>query len=144
MDTLSLHRAEQKLALYGNALKTLREAVYYDGNHAFLEDATIQRFEYTYELSWNAIKGALEINGTHLNQPKPLFREAFLNGWITKPDVWEDMIHDRNRTVHIYRQAYAKSIYKRICTEYLVLFEELYAHLSEVLLHERRNAQKGP
>jgi len=66
-----------------HALKKLRQAVKRlqelvpRAKSDIVRDATIQRFEFTFELLWKALKLCLEDEGVLVNTPKDSFREAF-------------------------------------------------------------------
>ena len=64
---------------------------------------TIQYFEFTYELAWKTLKRILSHRGKDLNSPKPVIREAALEGLIDDPEVWFGFIQDRNETVRARR-----------------------------------------
>lgn len=72
---------------------------------------TIQYFEFTYELAWKTLKRILSHRGKDLNSPKPVIREAALEGLIDDPEVWFGFIQDRNETVHTYNKSVATSIF---------------------------------
>lgn len=45
-------------------------------------DATIRRFEFTFELAWKFLKEYFSQKGTVLHYPKEVIREAFITGII--------------------------------------------------------------
>lgn len=47
-----------------------------------VRDACIQRFEFTFELSWKTMKRILAARSNFVNSPKPVFREAAKDGLI--------------------------------------------------------------
>lgn len=72
---------------------------------------TIQYFEFTYELAWKTLKRILVARGKDLNSPRPIFREAGLEGLIEDSELWFDFLKDRNDTVRSYNRAVANSIF---------------------------------
>jgi len=72
---------------------------------------TTQYFEFTYELAWKTMKRLLKARGKDLNSPKPVFREAALEGLIDKPDPWFVFLEDRNQSVHTYNKNKAEKIF---------------------------------
>lgn len=122
------------------ALETLKKAVFEPIPNEYLQDAVIQRFEYTYEIAWKYIKAYLSYKGVELLYPKDMFKEAFNVGWIAKPEVWEAMIEDRNMTSHTYRSRSANRVYQDICKLYFSAFAELAIHLGEVIDRELPSA----
>ncbi|MCZ6902205.1 MAG: HI0074 family nucleotidyltransferase substrate-binding subunit [Rickettsia endosymbiont of Ixodes persulcatus] len=71
-------------------------------------DATIQRFEFTFELAWKFLKEYFVEKGIVLNYPKEVLKEAFTAGII----IWIYMLADRNMTSHTYDEKLADEIYK--------------------------------
>lgn len=87
-------------------------------------DATIQRFEFTFELAWKFLKEYFAGKGIILNYPKEVLKEAFAIGIINDEDLWIYMLADRNMTSHTYDEKLADEIYKRI-RNYVLLIKEL-------------------
>ena len=77
-------------------------------------DAAIQRFEFSFELSWKAIQKALRGEGLDAASPKSCFREAYRLGWIQEEEPWLAMLEDRNLTRHTYDAKLAESVYRRL------------------------------
>ena len=77
-------------------------------------DATIQRFEFTFELSWKFLKDYFMERDLELNFPKETIQKAFEVHLIENEDLWINMIKDRNMTSHTYDEALAVEIYMRI------------------------------
>lgn len=103
---------EQALDRLGEAL-----AVSVKSNPLAL-DATIQRFEFTYELLWKTIARFTQVQGLNPKTPRAVFQVAFQLGWIKSEDLWLSMLSDRNLTSHTYREKMAVEIYERIHTYY--------------------------
>lgn len=87
-------------------------------------DATIQRFEFVYELSWKLMKSYLEYNGIEATSPRETFRESFKNGTIDNASDWIKMMENRNRTSHTYDEGIAWEIYGKVKNEYFEMFKE--------------------
>ena len=100
-----LKKAHYNLWEFNKALMTLKEAIDAGSLVKFAMDAATQRFEYSYELSWNLIKSVLKFKGIELRYPSELFSEAFSAGWITNIESWETMITDRNTLAHTYKRS---------------------------------------
>ena len=77
-------------------------------------DATIQRFEFTFELFWKTLKKVMYSEGIETTTPKDTLSKAYENKWITKGDVWLQMLKDRNETSHVYNEKKAREIYQHI------------------------------
>ena len=97
----------KKVANFLQAVQRLREAVeehLKHPNNDVIRDGMIQRFEFTFELSWKAAKEYLLDQGVanELNFPKQVLKSAYGNQMINDESVWLDMLESRNRTSHIY------------------------------------------
>ena len=92
-----MEKLEQRLRSCQRALATLGEAV----NMPFsviVRDASIQRFEYSFESLWKLVKAYLgQHEGVACNSPKHCFLEALRMGllsieetemWWNNPDLW--------------------------------------------------------
>ena len=77
-------------------------------------DATIQSFEFTFELAWKFLKEYFSQKGTVLHYPKEVIKEAFVAGIINDESLWIYMLTDRNMTSYTYDKKLADEIYNRI------------------------------
>ncbi|MGI6093676.1 MAG: nucleotidyltransferase [Veillonellaceae bacterium] len=93
------------------ALATLDE-VLEEPFSVIVRDATIQRFEYCFELSWKLLKKALKIEGIDVNSPRQVIRSSFELGFIDDIDIWFEMLEDRNMTAHTYNPDIADKVYE--------------------------------
>jgi nucleotidyltransferase substrate binding protein (TIGR01987 family) len=82
-------------------------------------DGVMQRFEFTFELFWKALKVFLAQEGMDARTPKDCLREAFRLGWLENESVYLDMLEDRNKTSHIDAKSTAEEILRRITTSYV-------------------------
>lgn len=88
-------------------------------------DATIQRFEFTFELAWKFIKAILEYEGIEANSPRSSIREGFKANIIENPAKWFDMLEKKNLSTHTYDEETAEEIYKSIKEEHFALLKAL-------------------
>lgn len=119
---------EAKLENLINANIRLSEAVikFAQNQDDLFRDGLIQRFEFTYELAWKALKEYLESIGiVDQNSPKSVIKEAFAQKLIEDEHTWLLMLKDRNYTVHVYNEELARLIAERITTLYVHEFEKL-------------------
>ena len=79
-------------------------------------DATIQRFEFTFELAWKYLKDMFYEKGIVVHYPKEVLQQAFQGGVIDDEALWLAMLRDRNMTSHTYDEKLADVIYGRIQT----------------------------
>ena len=88
-------------------------------------DASIQRFEFCYELCWKTLKRGLQVDGIVAKSPREVFEEAFKLGLLgPQDDLWTDMIEDRNATPHTYDEETAEEIYSHL-SRYETAFQEV-------------------
>lgn len=97
-------------------------------------DATIQRFEFTFELGWKFLKDYFEEKGVVLNYPKEIIQEAFAVGLINDERLWLQMLSDRNMTSHTYNEKLADEIYERI--------KKYVPELKKIVISDIRNKAK--
>lgn len=71
-------------------------------------DASIQRFEFTVELSWKTTK---KIMGTQTSAPKDVIREMAQSGYIEDVETWLKAIDMRNLSSHTYKEKLANEVY---------------------------------
>ncbi|MBI4746677.1 MAG: nucleotidyltransferase substrate binding protein [Deltaproteobacteria bacterium] len=99
-------------------------------------DLAVKRFEFTYEMSWKAVKRYLDYTGIGCTGPRACFKEAFTQGVIEQEDIWIDMIEQRNLSNHVYDEDEIKEILGKI-VDYKKAFESLLARLEERFKSER-------
>jgi len=106
------------------ALEMLENIVKSSGDekvYRIVRDSLIKRFEFSSELFWKYVKRFLVVGmGQHIefNTPKQVFRHACKAKLFTEIDTEQfiEMIMDRNRTSHIYKEEIADEIAKNIKT----------------------------
>ena len=119
-----MDRLAERLGVARRALNILLEALR-EPKSPVTRDASIQRFEYTYEAVWKAAQLYLRV-GEKLSLASPAavtrawFQSALLNEAQSRMAM--DMLRDRNLTVHTYNEELADQIYSRL-PSYAVLME---------------------
>lgn len=94
-----------------------------------VRDSAIQRFEFTLDLSWKAVKTFLEEKkGIICVSPKECLREAYRQGLVAYNDEWIKLVDLRNETVHTYNEETAEKIFSQLPPAVL-LFEDLLVKL---------------
>jgi nucleotidyltransferase substrate binding protein (TIGR01987 family) len=94
----------------------------------FVRDSAIQRFEFTFELLWKALKTYAVDAGLESYSPRESLRCGFQLGLIANDPLWFQMLEDRNLTSHTYNEATAEAIYSRL-GKYLPAIREALAEL---------------
>lgn len=116
-----------------NALNRLNEALKKDLTDDIIVDGIIQRFEFTFEQSWKAMKLYLENEGVldEALAPRSTIRCAFKHGLISDGEIWIEMMLDRNRTSHMYDESTALEIVTLIKNKYINEFIKLKIFLQQ-------------
>jgi nucleotidyltransferase substrate binding protein (TIGR01987 family) len=81
-----------------------------------LRDASIQRFEYSFELAWKMLKRRLELDVPSTDAVDALSYRAMIRlaaerGLLDNPQAWFDYRDQRNLTSHTYDAAVAQRVY---------------------------------
>ncbi len=78
-----------------------------------MRDATIQRFEFTFEAMWKFLQAQLRWEGRPCASPRGCLMEAVQHGWIPpeEEETFMQMLRYRNLTVHTYNEALAQAVY---------------------------------
>jgi nucleotidyltransferase substrate binding protein (TIGR01987 family) len=122
-----------RLALeqFERALARLHEVLAQPENE-FMRDATIQRFEFTFETAWKAMYRWLRARGIDLDEDAySTVPEAFKRRLITDAARWGEMRKYRNLTSHTYKEALAIEVAAFVRADALALFDELLRVLQE-------------
>lgn len=112
----------QKYSDASRALKTFIE-ILKEEHSLTVQDAAIQRFEYTTEALWKCLQSyLLESEGIIAASPKSCMREAKRLGLLNDEETERalEMIDARNLTSHTYHKEVADRLYKK-----LPVFEEV-------------------
>ncbi len=126
MERLKL-KFEDSLKASGTLEKILKEPF-----SIIVRDATIQRFEYTFEILWKFLKEYIkEEHGIIINSPKSCFREIFSLGIITAEETEQflEMTDKRNETSHTYKEEVAQAIFVKM-NEFSLLINNLLSKFS--------------
>ncbi len=100
-----------------------------------LRDACIQRFEYTFELSWKMLKRQLEQEVPNPSEVdgysyRHLFRTGAERGMVTDVEAWFDYRERRNITAHTYDEAKAARVFEAL-PQFSVHAAELLSRLRD-------------
>lgn len=126
------------LSSYVKAITSLKEVLdeYHKHPNTFMRDACIQRFEYTYELSWKMLKRFLENTSANpVEYDEMSFqnlirtgseRGLLLNGW----DKWAQYRKARSATSHVYDEKKAIEVFNQI-PDFLIEAQHLLESLQE-------------
>ena len=117
----------------GNALARFKEVTEVSlEENEFAIEATIQCFEFSFELFWKTLKLLLQENvGVEVRGPKPVLIEAYAQEWVNDEKKWIDLLDARNLTSHVYNEQRAQEIYE------MILKNASMMHIDYAALKER-------
>ncbi len=112
------------------AVDSLRDALVQPKN-AYTRDATIQRFEYTFELAWKTLRRYLATEtAVDAFNLKEVFRVAGRQGIVANVEAWFGYLKGRNLTSHTYNEKTAEETY-RLAAAFLPDVQGLLDELSK-------------
>lgn len=131
---MTLERIKDIYGDFKKALERLKEALGEDlSKGSIVVDGTIQRFEFSFELSWKLARAILSHNGIEVETPRLIIKEAFKANIIKDGQGWIDMLEDRNKTSHIYDEKQALIIYDKIKETHFGLLEAFAENTAEFI-----------
>lgn len=110
-----------------NALARLEEAAQLEPI-LIHKDATIQRFEFCFELCWKLMQAVVRFQGLEANSPRESIRAAAQIGLLDNPEVWLGYLEARNLVAHTYNEPTADEVY-HIAKDFIVDGQELLRNL---------------
>lgn len=78
----------------------------------YRRDGAIQRFEYTFELSWKYMQRLLKEQGVEAGSPQQVLRAAFKANFIEDLPAWLSFLKNRNLSAHTYNQKVAATVFE--------------------------------
>jgi nucleotidyltransferase substrate binding protein (TIGR01987 family) len=82
--------------------------------HSLFRDATILRFQVTFELAWKLLKGILHSQGVDVEGLKEVIHESINLNLIKNESLWVEMLNDRDRASRVYSEKEIQVIYTHI------------------------------
>ena len=100
-------------------------------------EGLVQRFEYTFELSWKVLQDLLIYKGYEfMLGPNGTLKMAFEDGLIADHDGWRRMAKSRNTLSHVYDEAEVLPIVRMIYSDYAPLLKQLDGDLEKLTHHQ--------
>ena len=125
-------RWKQRYANFSRSVANLRDAVAVEHPSKLERQGIIKAFELCYELAWKTLQDYLrELGFDDAVGPKAVIRRAFQEGVISNGDGWSDMHRGRNESAHLYDEAVATDVERRIRVTFVSLLADLHAGLEE-------------
>ncbi len=92
------------------------------------KEGIIQRFEYTWELTWKTLLDYLTYQGIVLptKTPRSVIVAAFQADIIEDGDGWMAALEARNKMSHVYNFKVFEELIDAIRVRYLALFDQVY------------------
>lgn len=125
-----MSKLTSQLIDFNNALARLKEAALLPSERSIHKDATIQRFEFTFELAWKMMQTLVHESTKEVYGPKQVIREAAKLGLIDDPVQWFEFLTMRNLSVHTYKEDLAQEVYIR-AKEFIQHAEKLGEKIKE-------------
>lgn len=80
------------------------------------KDGIIQRFEFTFELSWKLMQTIAAYEVIEAFGPNQSIRVAAQLGYIDNPQAWMACLKSRNYATHLYNESIADRVYEKAKT----------------------------
>lgn len=123
---MTVEQVRLKWENYHRALMRLQEVLAKDPDvdDAYV-DASIQRFEFCFELAWKWMRSMLSYEGIEVGSPRSSIREGWKQGLIEDAVAWLEMLEKRNLSTHTYDVKMARRLYDEVKGKYVELFIRL-------------------
>lgn len=112
MDDALKEKTKKQYADLTQALARLREALKLPPTRIHI-DATIQRFEFTFELCWKLMQSISTLDAIAAYGPKQSIRAMAQLGHIDSPEGWMTVLNARNYATHLYSEGVADEVYAK-------------------------------
>ena len=132
----SYEKQKQFITDAGHELKTPITVIRADADvleSELEQEGLVQRFEYTFELSWKVMQDLLIFKGYEfMLGPNGTLKMAFEDGLISDHDGWRQMTKSRNMLSHVYDEEEADAIVRLIFSRYAPLLKSLDEKLDQL------------
>lgn len=116
-----------------NALKSLKDSINPPCLNDRERDGAIQRFEFTFELSWKTIRKYFILTGLEMSiGPKIIFREGFREGLILDFENWYKYLEARNNMSYLYNGLLTDEVFS-IIPDFIINCEDLIYNIEKKL-----------
>jgi nucleotidyltransferase substrate binding protein (TIGR01987 family) len=119
---------------FTRAFNLLQEALTLKQNRELSQlekEGIVQRFEFTWKLSWKVLKDYLEYSGIFLEiiTPTSVIRAAYAANLISEAELWMRSLDARNKMSHVYNLKIFEQIITEIENEFSQILTELQIKL---------------
>ena len=121
------------LSTLESAILALKQGLEKNPPSELERDGVIQRFEFSFELSWKIIRKVLiELGRSDVSaSPRPILRGGTEEGLITNIEDWMVFLEARNSIAHTYSSQTAQKVYEH-AKSFLVSAENLLVNLKKL------------
>ena len=123
------NKLTKQISDLSQGLLRLEEAVALDSN-LIVQDATIQRFEFCFEMSWKLLQTMVHDMGIVAYGPKNVIREAANASLLDSAEDWLHFAEMRNLASHTYNQEIAEKVYAA-ATEFVPMVKKLLEQINQ-------------
>lgn len=124
----------KKYENYKNNLQVLEKADHEDLSNDFIVSGIIDKFMLQFELAWKLMKELLMFEGSRnaaTGSPRQIIKTAYQYYSFIDPDVWLQMLAERNRTAHMYDEQAAVQLTEKIIHTYIPVFQQFRKDLEK-------------
>ncbi len=125
----------KKVDNFDKCLQVLRKADFEQSKeNEIYRTGIIAQFNLTFELSWKALQEVMRIHGVEgaeMGSPREILQLAYKVGFISDPEIWLQMLKQRNLSVHIYDEQKADELVSQIRDSFIATFTVLENTLKE-------------
>lgn len=93
------------------------------------KEGLVQRFEYTFELSWKTLRDYLEAKEVIVKFPRDVIKESFRYELIQDGDTWMAMLESRYKLTHTYDEKHYNDALHELKGDYYEAITQVYQHL---------------
>ena len=131
-------RFEQRFSNFEKAYMRLMEFLKEDTEHDVVSrTALVHAFEFTFELSWKAMKDLLELkDGIEVSGPSTVLQEAYEQKYFKDTGIWAAALYMRNNASHIYNEEVAVEVEKFIRVQFKPLVSDLYGFFQKIFMNQ--------
>lgn len=127
-------RWKLRYSSFCNVLNTLEEVIPNYAQMSNLEkDGLVQRFEYTFDLSWKVMQDYLqEVGYADIKGPRPVIKQMIQDG-VVNAFVWEELLLARNELSHIYNEEKSRTYLDQIAFDFFPVLVEFREKMKKYL-----------
>ena len=119
-------RWKQRFANFHRAFDLFESAIKSNVVSKLEKEGLIQRFEYTFELSWKTLRDYMRYAGVETDLPRDVIKQAYASGLITDGQKWIDMLEDRNLMAHTYDEKSFETAFAKIIQVYYDALKQVF------------------